>query len=46
MIGAQWGYAEQDMCTHWVHCVDGAMAMMDQEQKLDPNSGNHTIYST
>ena len=35
-----WSYAKQENCQHWINCLDGALAMVDQEQKLDPNAGN------
>ena len=34
-----WSYAKQENCQHWINCLDGALAMVDQEQKLDPNAG-------
>ena len=34
-----WSYAKQEACQHWINCLDGALALVDQEQKLDPNGG-------
>ena len=34
-----WTYAKQESCQHWINCLDGALAMVNQEQKLDPNAG-------
>ena len=38
-----WTYAKQESCQHWINCLDGALAMVDQEQKLDPNAGKVLI---
>lgn len=37
-----WSYAKQEACQHWINCLDGALALVDQEQKLDPNGGKVT----
>ena len=37
-----WSYAKQEACQHWINCLDGALAMVDQEQKLDPDGGTVT----
>ena len=41
-----WTYAKQESCQHWINCLDGALAMVDQEQKLDPNAGKIFIIMT
>ena len=37
-----WSYAKQEACQHWINCLDGALAMVDQEQKLDADGGKVT----
>lgn len=38
-----WSYAKQEACQHWINCLDGALAMVDQEQKLDADGGKVTL---
>ena len=42
--GAQWTYSQQETCSPWINCIDGAMSMVDQEEKVDPNAGKATKY--
>ena len=43
--GAQWTYEQQESCSSWINCLDGAASMVDQEEKFDPNAATPTYSS-